>query len=57
MKKQWWKSKTVWANVIATAALIAQSQYGFVIPAEIQGYALIGVNFILRIITKTELVG
>lgn len=29
--KVWYRSKTLWINLIAVVALIAQAQYGFVI--------------------------
>ena len=54
-KSKWYASRTLWMNAIATAALAIQSAYGFVVTPELQAYALIGINMILRIITKTEL--
>lgn len=51
--KPFWQSKTLWANLAAAVALFAQSQYGFVISPEVQGYAVMAVNAILRMITKT----
>jgi len=55
MKKSFWRSKTLWANALATVALGIQTAYGFVIPAEFQAYALIGINALLRLITKQGL--
>lgn len=56
MKKAWWRSKTLWINGVAAGALIAQSQWGFVISPEAQAAILAVVNLALRIITK-EAVG
>lgn len=56
MNKKWYLSKTIWANVIATIAIIIQTITGNnVISPEIQGLILTGINIILRIITKHEL--
>ena len=52
--KAWWTSKTIWVNVLAVAATFATSQFGFEISAETQIAILGVVNFILRVITKSE---
>jgi uncharacterized membrane protein len=54
-KKVWWKSKTLWVNVIAMVVLIAQSQTGFAIAIEEQAAIIVVLNLILRAITKTGL--
>jgi len=54
MIKKWYISKTVWLNILATIAIIAQAQYGFVLAPEVQGYVLTGLNFLLRLITKEK---
>jgi len=54
-KSKWYTSRTLWVNAIATVALGIQAQYGFVVPAEFQAYALVVINMFLRLITKTEL--
>jgi hypothetical protein len=46
--KKWYYSKTFWANIIAGAAVIAQTSYGFVLPLEYQMLALSLVNMGLR---------
>ena len=46
--KKWYYSKTFWANIIAGAAVIAQTSYGFVLPLEYQMLALSLVNMCLR---------
>ena len=50
--KAWWRSKTLWVNVIAGLAFLAQSQMGFVIDGEIQGAILAIINLVLRLITN-----
>lgn len=53
--KVWYRSKTLWVNLIAVVALIAQAQYGFVIaPAEQVGILAV-INVILRAITNEGL--
>lgn len=54
-KKEWYKSKTVWINVIMLVALIAQAQAGFVVSPEEQMGILAVINLILRIITTQGL--
>jgi uncharacterized membrane protein len=56
MSKQWYLSKTLWANALAALALFIQSEYGYVIPVEVQMQILAAVNIALRFLTKTELV-
>lgn len=54
-KKAWWRSKTLWVNVVAGLALLLQSQFGFVLDGELQGAILAMVNLALRLITKEPL--
>jgi hypothetical protein len=51
-KKVWWRSKTLWVNLVAGVALLVQSQFGFVIEGEVQGAILMLINFALRLITN-----
>jgi uncharacterized membrane protein len=51
-KKAWWRSKTLWVNLVAGLALLAQSQFGFVMDGEVQGAILTVINLVLRLITK-----
>ena len=53
-KKAFWKSKTLYVNLIAVAAILVQSFTGndFLIDLEIQAQILAGINIILRLITK-----
>lgn len=53
--KEWYRSKTLWINLIMVAALIAQMQYGFVIAPEEQIGILAVVNLILRATTNEGL--
>lgn len=52
-KKKWYKSKTVWVNIITLIALLAQTQMGFVISPEEQVALLAFVNLAMRAITTT----
>ena len=53
--KRWYTSKTLWANLLAIVALIAQTEFGYLLDAEAQAVILAGINLILRIITKKGL--
>jgi len=55
-EKKWYKSKTLWVNAIAIAAIIIQSETGYVVSPEIQVLALGVINVILRKITKEKIV-
>jgi len=54
--KKWYLSKTIWANILATAAVGIQLKFGFFIPAEFQLIILSAVNAVLRKISKEEIV-
>ena len=54
--KQWLKSKTLWVNIIAVSVIIAQGQFGYVITPELQLSILAGINFVLRLVTKENIV-
>lgn len=56
MEKAWYDSKTLWVNVIALIAFIAQKVWGYVIDPATQIQVLLMVNIILRIVTKEEIV-
>ncbi len=57
-QKEVWKSKTFWVNIIALVVFLIQIIWdkNFVIPPEVQGSILAVINFILRLITKEEIV-
>lgn len=55
--KKWWKSKTLWVNVISAMALAVQELSGNqVIDPKVAVYVLTTLNFVLRLIT-TQKVG
>ena len=56
MSKEWLTSKTLWMNVLCIIALIAQSQFGFVIDAALQASLLAMINILLRTVTKEPIV-
>lgn len=53
--KKWWKSKTLWINLIAVGAIIVQIKYGFIVSPEEEIAVLAVVNLIVRAFTKTGL--
>ena len=53
--KKWYLSKTLWINLIALGALIAQAYNGFIISPEEQLALLAVINLIIRLATKEEL--
>ena len=55
MGKRAWRSRTIWVNIIAVVALVAQMEFGFVIDAEEQVALLAVLNLFLRAITKEPL--
>lgn len=55
MQKKWYTSKTIWVNALALAALVAQTQTGFIFSLEMQTFVLSLINVGLRTITKEEI--
>jgi hypothetical protein len=54
--KKWYLSKTLWVNVVALVAIIAQGVTGKdVLAPEVQGSILAIINLILRAVTKQQL--
>ena len=53
--KKWIRSKTMWINLIAIAAMIIQLKFGFVVTPEIELAALGIVNLVLRTLTNEGL--
>ena len=53
--KRWYTSKTLWANLLAIVALVAQTEFGYILDAEAQAVILATINLALRIITKKGL--
>ena len=54
--KLWYTSKTLWVNLLAIAVLIINAEFGYYITPDVQIVILGGINAILRIITKEEIV-
>ena len=50
------RSKTLWVNLMALIALIAQLEYGFVIAPGEQASAIVVINLVLRVITNEGLI-
>ena len=53
--KKFWLSKTFWINILAIAALIIQTQTGFVFSPEAQVSVLALLNIVLRAVTKSPI--
>ena len=53
MSKIWYKSKVLWLNVLSIVGLVI---WGKELPAETIAIALAVINFILRLLTKEEIV-
>jgi len=53
--KKWYLSKTLWVNIIALTAIIAQTTTGFVIDPASQAAILAVINLILRAVTGEEI--
>jgi hypothetical protein len=56
--KKWYLSKTLWANALALvgAVILGVSGKDFLTP-ELQVSVLAGINVVLRLMTKSELIG
>lgn len=54
--KKWYESKTFWANVVMALGVAVQSKYGFVMGPEMQGFVMVGINLVLRKISKDAIV-
>ena len=54
--KKWWKSKTLWVNVLAVAGMVAEYLLTEqIIQPELHALTIAIVNFGLRIVTNTGL--
>lgn len=53
--KAWYKSKTIWVNLIAIAAMFLPQYTGVVLDADTQVGILGFVNLVLRLVTKEQL--
>lgn len=54
MKKKWYFSKTLWANLIGIVGVFVSSKFGYEITPEQTVSILGGINMLLRLITKAE---
>lgn len=54
--KKWYKSKTLWVNIVALIAVVIQTYTGFVLDPEAQLAVLTVINILLRLITKEPIV-
>lgn len=54
--KKWYKSKTVWTNILVVMALLLQIKTGFIVTPEFQALGLAFINLGLRKITKEEVI-
>lgn len=52
---KWYKSKTIWANVISVVAMVAQNALGFEVTAEEATAVLVLVNLACRAVTDGPL--
>lgn len=50
--KMWYKSETIWTNIVIIIALVCHSFLGFTLSAEEQAAILTIVNVTLRLVTK-----
>lgn len=50
--KRWYKSKTLWVNIIALLSLVAGDKLGMPLSEEDQLALLAVVNIVLRFVTK-----
>lgn len=53
--KKFWKSKTLWVNLVAVLALALQSATGYAVDPAVQAALLAVINAVLRLITKEKL--
>lgn len=53
--KKWYQSKTLWANLVAAAAIFVSGSFGVELTAEETGAALVLINLVLRLITGQPL--
>lgn len=54
--KYYLHSKTIWVNVIYLISMVIQNKYGFVIDEQLQSELLVGINILLRTVTKEPLI-
>ena len=55
LNKIWWKSKTLYINIIALLLIIVQANTGFIFPLEYQATILAVLNAINRMLTNSNI--
>ena len=55
LNKVWWKSKTLYINIIALLLIIVQANTGFIFPLEYQATILAVLNAINRMLTNSNI--
>lgn len=53
--KPWYKSRTIFVNLLALIAMIVQNQTGYVVDAEVQTAILVIANLFLRFDTDSAI--
>lgn len=53
--KQWYRSRTIWVNLISIVAILIQTKTGYFIGPDIQSGVLGAINLVLRIYTHKEI--
>ena len=53
-KKHWYKSKTLWANMVAIIIVIIEPHIGLAITPAMHAGFLSTLNILLRLVTKDE---
>ncbi|MCK4328503.1 hypothetical protein KAX02_01545 [candidate division WOR-3 bacterium] len=53
--KDWWKSKTLWVNLIAVGTIIVRAECGLILTPAGEVAVLAAINLVLRMVTKEEL--
>lgn len=52
---KWYKSRTLWINIIAVVGMILQQYAGVTVTGEEAGALLVTVNLVMRAVTKEPL--
>lgn len=55
MDKKWYTSKTLWVNAIGLVGFGLQAKFGFIMSPTIQANALLVINGVLRMVTKSNI--
>lgn len=55
IQKPWYRSKTLWVNIIGALAMALQSELGYLLPPQYQALALAVANAALRLVTGSAI--